>query len=181
VDLPAPSLASYAAEPRSRWRTAAIVTAGVAALELVALVVIALAFIAKPFADDAATKRKASAQTAQTVPAGEDAKASAKKPAPVAKLSRAQTPVLVLNGNGVSGAAGSAAARVSSLHYPIAGVTDASRRDFPRTIVMYRPGFQGEALRLARDLGLGVRRAVPLDGMRAADLGLAKLALVVGG
>jgi hypothetical protein len=35
-------------------------------------------------------------------------------------------------------------------------------------------------VRLARDLGLPVRRAVPLDGMRPKDLQGAELALVLG-
>ena len=46
---------------------------------------------------------------------------------------------------------------------------------------MYRPGLRGEALRLARDLGLEPGRAVPLDGLRASQLRGAKLVLVVGG
>ena len=39
---------------------------------------------------------------------------------------------------------------------------------------------QGEALRLAKDLGMPRKRAVPLDGMRPGELGGAKLVLVVG-
>jgi hypothetical protein len=45
---------------------------------------------------------------------------------------------------------------------------------------MFRPGYQGEAERLARDLDLGANRAIPLDGMRPADLGRAKLVLILG-
>ena len=52
---------SYPEAP-SRWRRAALVSGGIAALELVALVVIALAFVAKPFADDAASKPAAAAR-----------------------------------------------------------------------------------------------------------------------
>jgi hypothetical protein len=44
---------------------------------------------------------------------------------------------------------------------------------------MYRPGFRGEAKRLASDLG--IRRVSPLDGLRARDLQGAHLAFVVGG
>lgn len=180
MDVPAPVFSSYA-EPRRPWRTTALVTAVIAAAELVALVVIALAFIAKPFADDGATAVKAQAKpaagtTAKAPPAETTAVAAA-----VAELARTKTAVLVLNGNGVSGAAGAMAERVRAFRYPVAGVADASRRDFPRTIVMYRPGFRGEAERLARDLRLGPGRAVPLDGMRPADLDGAQLALVLGG
>jgi hypothetical protein len=89
--------------------------------------------------------------------------------------------VLVLNGNGVPGAAAAAAKEVRRLDYPTPRVGDASRRDFLRTIVMYRDDFEGEAVRLARDLGLAASRAVPLDGMRANALQGAELVLVVGG
>jgi hypothetical protein len=46
---------------------------------------------------------------------------------------------------------------------------------------MYRPGLEGEGQRLAQDLHLDLRRAVPLDGMRPGTLGSAKLVLIVGG
>ena len=185
MDLPADALSSYVDE-RPPWRKAAIVTAGIAAIELVALVVIALAFVARPFADDGARPAKSEAKReAATSPAAAQGEATASKlqaPAPaLAELPREKTWVLVLNGNGVSGAASSAAQRVKTHHYRVAGIGDAARRDFPRTIVMYRPGFRGEAQRLARDLDLGLSRAVPLDGMRAADFGSARLALVIGG
>ena len=79
-----------------------------------------------------------------------------------------------------AGAAGQLAAVVRALRYPVAGIGDAARRDFPWTIVMYRNGFRGEAERLAKDLGLARNRTLPLDGMRPADLGGAQLALIVG-
>jgi hypothetical protein len=192
VDLPASALSTYAeprafstyGEPRTRWRTAAIVTAAIAALELVALAIVALAFIAKPFADDQkpASAKAAPAATGKSGTTGQSTAARKAPPPPaVARLPRVKTPVLVLNGNGVSGAAATAAERIATLHYPISGIADASRRDFPRTIVMYRPGLRGEAERLARDLGLRRERAVPLDGMRPAELGRARLALILGG
>jgi hypothetical protein len=161
VDFPAPASGSYVDDPGARpWRRAAIVTAAIAGIELVALLVIALAFIAKPFADDAATKTKAAK--------------------PGASAPRSETPVLVLNGNGVQGAAGEAARRVRRLKYPVVGVADASRRDFGRTLVMYRDGDRAAGVRLARDLGLPARRAIPLDGLRKKDLMGAELALVLG-
>ncbi|MCC6224738.1 MAG: LytR C-terminal domain-containing protein [Thermoleophilia bacterium] len=181
MDAPAPALAAFSyPETPSRWRRAALVSAAIAGLELVALVVIALAFVARPLADDAASKpaATASATSAEKVTS---AAAAATVETSTAALTRAETAVLVLNGNGVSGAASAAAERVRGLRYPVTAVADASRRDFPRTIVMYRPGLRGEALRLARDLGLGAGRAVPLDGLRASQLGGAKLVLVVGG
>jgi hypothetical protein len=152
-------------------------------VELVLLIVIALAFIAKPFAGGDEKPVSGAKATAQTEAAGKGAAAEeAARVDPVfAKIPRAQTAVLVLNGNGVAGAANNVAKRVRTLDYPVSGIGDAARRDFPKTIVMYRPGFEGEAQRLARDLRLELRRAVPLDGMRPAELGSAKLAVIVGG
>ena len=177
MDLPAPPLSDYA-EPSPPWRKAAIVTAAIAAVELVALAVIALAFIAKPFAVDSSTRAR-TAKESEKAAAGQAA--ATKEPAPPASLPRSQTSVLVLNGNGVEGAAATTAERLLALDYPVAAVADAARRNFPRTIVMYRDGFEGEAVRLTRDLDLGPKRAVPLDGMRPDELGDAKLALVLGG
>jgi hypothetical protein len=189
VDLPAPSLPRFS-EPTSGWRRAALITGVVAAVELVALIVVALAFVAKPFADSPAEPAQSAAATqnegqeGSAKPTAEPAAAPAAKPparAPaVAELPRAKTHVLVLNGNGLAGAAGQLAAVVRALRYPLAGIGDAARRDFPRTIVMYRNGFRGEAERLAKDLGLARNRSMPLDGMRPADLGGAQLALIVG-
>jgi hypothetical protein len=168
VDFPAPSPLRYPDEPAAErsWRRAAIITGAIAGVELVILLVIVLAFIAKPFTDDAGNKAKAA----------EPAKAEASAPAGP----RTETPVIVLNGNGVAGAAGDAAGRVRDLDYPVVAIADASRRDFSRTIVMYRDDSRTAAVRLARDLGLPARRAVPLDGMRLKDLQGAELALVLG-
>ena len=94
-------------------------------------------------------------------------------------LDRRKTSVLVLNGNGVSGAAAVTADRVRSRHYLVAGTGNAPRTSFTRSVVMYRPGFKGEANRLGRDLR--IRRVTPLDGMTIRDLQGAHVALVVGG
>jgi hypothetical protein len=96
---------------------------------------------------------------------------------PAAKRSRRQTTVLVLNGNGRTGAAATAAARVHARGYKIGAVTNAPR-EVPRSIVMYRPGFAGEGSRLGRDLG--VKLVTPLDGMRAKALGRAQLVFILG-
>lgn len=184
MELPAPALPRLR-EPQSGWRRAALVAGAVAAVELVVLLVIALAFVARPFTGDA----KPRSETPASVTAAEAASSRADAPrkptvpevkAATAQLPRTKTTVLVLNGNGIAGAASTAAARVQSHRYPVVGTADAERRGFPRTMVMYRPGFLGEAQRLARDLGLGIARAVPLDGMQPSDLGTAKLVLIVG-
>ena len=186
MELPAPTLPHFS-EPTRGWRKAAIVVGCIAAVELIALVVVALAFIAKPFADDSSTKAIAkddsnAAAAAATTEKGGDTTVSMenKTGATVAERPRSKTGVLVLNGNGYVGAAAEKAAVIQSLRYPVTDVGDAARRNFPQTIVMYRAGFQGEALRLAKDLGMPRKRAVPLDGMRPGELGGAKLVLVVG-
>jgi hypothetical protein len=162
------------------WRTAAIVAAGVAAVELAVLIVVGIVFGAKLLTDHAekaiagphAAKRTGSTQSVASD--GESQKAQAGP----AELPRDQTSVIVLNGNGVSGAAAVAADRIRRFHYLIAATGNAPRSDFHRSLVMYRPGFKGEALRLAHDLHL--RRATPLDGLTLRDLQGAHLALIIG-
>ena len=77
-----------------------------------------------------------------------------------------------------SGAASDGAARVRRHGYTIGIVGNAPRSDFTRTLVMFRPGYRPEAVRLARDLKLKI--VGPLDGLRASDLLGAHLALIVG-
>ena len=163
------------------WRSAAIVAAGVAALELVLLVVVVLAAFAKPFSNDAdivaaVTPGKKVANVEASTPFADPVKKQT--PAPVARLERNETSVIVLNGNGIPGAADEAASVVRSLRYLVAGTANAPRTDFGRSLVMYRPGYKGEAIRLGKDVR--VKRVVPLDGMRAADLQGAHIALILG-
>jgi hypothetical protein len=100
-------------------------------------------------------------------------------PASAAQLPRGKTTVLVLNGNGHTGAAGEAASVIHSIGYRISATGNARRMDFPRSTVMFRPGFKGEAQRLAKDVR--VASVTPLDGMRPSDLCGAQLVLIVGG
>jgi hypothetical protein len=97
--------------------------------------------------------------------------------APAAKRPRSKTTVLVLNGNGRTGAAASAASRVHARGYRIGSVTNAPEH-VRRSIVMYRPGFAGEGRRLGKDLG--VKLVTPLDGMRQKDLGRAQVVFILG-
>ena len=48
----------------------------------------------------------------------------------------------------------------------------------PRTLVMFRPGYEAEGRRLARDLRVRIVR--PLDGMRPRQLLGAHLVLILG-
>ena len=85
---------------------------------------------------------------------------------------------MVFNGNGVNGAAGSTAAHLHGLGYPIAGTANASRQDYATSVVMYRPGFRAEGLRLANEMGVKV--VGPLDGIGGAALYGGDLAVIVG-
>ena len=86
--------------------------------------------------------------------------------------------MIVLNGNGRSGAASDGAAKVLRHGYTIGSVGNAPRSDFTRTLVMFRPGYRPEGIRLARDLKLKI--VGPLDGIRTRDLMGAHVALIVG-
>ena len=160
------------------WRTAALVALGVAAAELVLLVVVGGALLAKPDPGPRAAPAKAAAHTSAVKSTMSKAAPTTPRRAPVAELPRRRVSVLVLNGNRRQGAAAAAASRVSRRGYRIGGVANAPRSDFTRTLVMFRRGFEGEAQRLARDLG--IRLVGPLDGMRAAQLDGAHVVVVVG-
>ena len=166
------------AEPMIRpWRTAALVAAAVAAVELIVLVVVGGALLAKPSTGAAArpvSKAAVAKQAHKAVPARIHHAA-----VPAARLTRRKVTVLVLNGNGRQGAAASTASRVSKHGYRIGGVANAPRSDFTRNLVMYRRGFEGEGRRLARDLG--IRIVGPLDGLRVSQLHGAHTVVVVGG
>jgi LytR cell envelope-related transcriptional attenuator len=166
------------------WRTAAIVAAGVAAIELFILVLVAVVFGAKLITDHAenavgapiATKTSAPANATQT---GTVSEPNTTKAAPAEPLPRRRTSVIVLNGNGLPGAAAVTADRVRRFHYLIAGTGNAPRSNFQHSVVMYRPGRRSEAVRLAHDLR--IRRVAPLDGLTRKDLQGAHLAVIIGG
>jgi hypothetical protein len=166
------------------WRTTAIVAAGLAAFELVLLVMLTLAFLAKPLIGRGGDDGGATARPAASAPAaeaeGEAAAAATSTARPAARpaLAREATSVIVLNGNGSAGAAGDKADLVRTRGYVITGTANAPRTDFARSVVMYRPGYRAEAVRLARDFN--VTRVTPLDGLRPAELQGAHLALIVG-
>jgi hypothetical protein len=85
--------------------------------------------------------------------------------------------VLVLNGNGISGAAGTEATKLLAAGYRHAIPTDASQ-DYATSFVLFRPGWQREAQRLARDAG--IRSVAPLDGrLPRTDAGY-RLVLILG-
>ena len=150
------------------WRTIAVVTAGIATLELLALVIVGVTLIAKP------VMHRAHAEAAAAPAKNKQATAPKR-----ALLPRGSTSVTVLNGSGVAGAAAAQASRVRARGYVVGEVGNAPRTGYGRSVVMYRIGRRPEALRLARDLR--IRLVSPLDGLRPRDLLGAQVAVVVGG
>ena len=141
----------------------------VAALELVALLVVGATHLAS-------ATHKASAAAATTV-------AHSRPPVPPPPPShplrpRAKVSVLVLNGNGRSGAAGEEATMLGTLGYRIGGAENAPRHDYARSMVMYVPGWVKEARRLGRDAG--IRLVAPLDGLSPRQLRASRVVLLLG-
>lgn len=168
-----------------QWRTATLVASGIAVLELVLLLALAVIAFGRPLLHGA--KAEAARKVAAPAPAKEATTARrARPPAPPAtrprhvapKLSRGRTSVLVLNGNGRDGAAAAEAQVVRSRGYVVASVGDARKTDYSRSLVMFRPGYQPEAIRLARDLRIGI--VTTLDGLRTSELLGAQLTVIVG-
>lgn len=156
------------------WRTAAYVAAAIAVAELLLLVVIGGGALMGALSDrlQLAAHERVLAPVPQTKPAIRKL-----APIPVAKVPRSRTVVMVLNGNGQTGAASAAAARVQSRGYTVGTVGNAPRQ-VSRSLVMYKPGFAGEGKRLGKDLG--VKHVGPLDGMRAGELGRAHVVFILG-
>jgi hypothetical protein len=155
------------------WRTATVVASAVAAVELVIILVAGVVLVGKPL-----TERMRDTARDRTLGVSVAPRKRPKIGSSVPRLSRIETTVMVLNGNGVSGAAHTAASRVGELGYSVGEIGNAKRTDYTRSVVMYRPGYRGEGLRLGRDLR--VRIVGPLDGLRVRDLMGAHVAFVVG-
>ena len=161
------------------WRTATIVASLVAAVELFILIGFAVALFGQPLLDWAqGTEFGAAPAAKQGEPATVEKQARQPVEPAAPKLARTQTSVLVLNGNGIAGAAASAGQLVRHKGYVVAQVGNAPRSDYRRSVVMYRPGYAPEAARFARDLGVKV--VSPLDGLRKKDLMGAHVAVVLG-
>jgi LytR cell envelope-related transcriptional attenuator len=149
------------------WRRATIAVSAVAAFELLLLAGVAIVMFGNPLASHI----RESAASAATPP--KRTAAPAKKPV----LARNETSVMVLNGNGRAGAAHAAADRVQARGYLLGNVGNAPSIT-PRTLIMFRPGYEAEGRRLARDLRVRIVR--PLDGMRPSQLLGAHLVLILG-
>jgi LytR cell envelope-related transcriptional attenuator len=153
----------------SPWRAATVVVGLVAAVELVALVAVGVVHLAP--SRHAPPSRPPAAQATASV--------THVAPPPSQPLRpRAHVRVLVLNGNGVSGAAAGAAQHLELEGYRIGATTNAPRHDYAQSMVMYVPGWAKEARRLAHDAD--VRLVAPIDGLVPAQLKGSKIVLLLG-
>jgi hypothetical protein len=155
----------------SRWRTATIVATALALLELGVLGTI----VATHLARGVSARVHEAAVTKVAGPLPETVR---KKSSPRQMLARSETSVLVLNGNGVAGAAAASADQIRRLGYLVAAVGNADTRSASRTVVMYRGRNGREARRLAHDVR--ARLVTPLDGMKPRELMGAQLVLLLG-
>jgi LytR cell envelope-related transcriptional attenuator len=159
------------------WRTATLVAATVAGVELVLLLAAGSVLLGRslwPHVHSAAA-RAALETKHHTTPVRPVPQAPA-----VAKLPRAKTGILILNGNGVQGAAAEAATLVDARGYPVVATQNAPRTGYPTWRLMAAPGFAGEALRFAKDMDIPRARVGPLDGMTVKQLHGAKVVLLLG-
>jgi hypothetical protein len=84
----------------------------------------------------------------------------------------------VLNGNGTSGVAGTTANRLLGGGYRAATATNAPNDGYATSLVLYRPGWEREAQRLAKDARIKV--VAPVDGTLPAGSGGDQLVLILG-
>jgi len=153
------------------WRTTTLVVGALAALELVALIAIGAVRLAPAHHAVAAKHTQQPVHRTAPAPHVEAAPSVPLRP-------RAHVKVLVLNGNGVAGAASAEAQHLQVSGYRIGGATNAQRHDYARSMVMYVPGWVKEARRLARDAG--VRMVAPLDGLPRRQLRGSTIVLLLG-
>ena len=158
------------------WRRATLVASAVAAIELVLLIGAGAMLVAKPLSHVI----RHHAQVAALTPAKKVvAQAIHQMKAPPGRARpRGTLKIMVLNGNGQSGAAADEAGKLKQLGYRVAGTANAHRQDYASSVVMYSPGYRAEGLRLATDLGVKV--VGPLDGMRKSTLHGGELAVILG-
>ena len=160
------------------WRTATVLIAAVAAIELVLLVIVGGALLAKPepAGRRAAPKAKAAASA---VPRSEAAMQGTRHEGGPGRAAAAQGAGRRAQRQRPPGRRRRGGRTRHRKGYRIGLVGNAPSHDYPRSLVMYRRGFEGEAQRLARDLGVKV--VSPLDGMRPAQLHGAHAVFILGG
>jgi hypothetical protein len=112
-----------------------------------------------------------------TLPVSDTGSVGKARVAPVALRPRSHIRVLVLNGNGTDGAAGGVSSRLLAEGYRSARATNAQVATYALSVILYRPGWEAAAERLAKDAH--IRAIAPLDGtLPAADSGYQLVAIV---
>jgi len=152
------------------WRAAALVALAVALVELAAILAIEGRGLLH-------AHHTAAPPAGATTPATQHTQDAAAPPAAPLRP-RGRISVLVLNGNGISGAAGAEATRLLRHEYRSATAADAPTHDYAASLVLYRPGWQREAQRLAHDAR--ARVVAPLDGRLPGGSGRDQLVLILG-
>ena len=156
------------------WRGATLVVGAIAAIELLVLIgIVAFHLVPK----HAVARTAAPVTTQHARPGRHTVKTVAVVPS-VPLRARSRVHVLVLNGNGVQGAASTEAARLQSAGYRIGGSENAQRHDYARSMVLYVPGWVKEARRLARDAG--IKLVAPVDGLTPAKLKASQAVVILG-
>jgi len=164
------------------WRTATLIASAVATLELLGLIVVGAFVLAHPFrhtakhtATTAATVVHHAAPVHHVVPVPAKDRVAPIAPHPL--RARSLVRVLVLNANGVQGAAHAEAARLQALGYPIGGAANAPSHHYAQSMVMFVPGYLKEARRLAHDAG--IRLVAPVDGLTPSTLSGSRLVVLL--
>jgi LytR cell envelope-related transcriptional attenuator len=154
------------------WRGATLIVGVVAAVELLVLIgIVALHLVPK----QAVARSAAPANTHHAKPVQHIARAVV---ASHPLRARSHVHVLILNGNGVQGAASTEAARLQGAGYRIRGAENALRHDYARSMVLYVPGWVKEAQRLAHDAG--IKLVAPIDGLTPAKLKASQAVVILG-
>jgi len=115
---------------------------------------------------------------AATRPAAQGRHATKAKTPAIPLRPRSRISVLVLNGNGVAHAAGNMASGLLARGYRHAIPTDAASLAYARSLVLFRPGWEREAQRLARDARIPT--LAPLDGRVAPQYRDVQLVVILG-
>ena len=159
--------------PAHSWRRLSFTLGAIAVLEAIVILVAGIVLVAKPFAH-----HLRNAALHQSTPSLDKTKTGPDSLAGKPKLAPSQTVVMVLNGNGQSGAAAATAGQLRHFGYKIGSVGNARRADYPKSVIMYKRGYRPEAIRLAH--AMRVKVVGPLDGIRPKAMGRADVAYVVG-
>ena len=165
------------------WRTATLVASAIAAAELVGLIAIGGFVLAHPFRHHANPSAAAATVVHQSTPVVHRVVAPIPKKDRVGPIAshplrpRAEVRVLVLNANGIQGAAHAEAARLHELGYTIGGAANAPAHHYARSMVMFVPGYLKEARRLAYEIG--IRLVAPVDGLSSSALSASRLVVLL--